>query len=232
MLRQLYLVSLPIGNPLDLTPRAIDILRSASILIVEEIRSSKKFLDQLGIGFGERTLYELNEHTRGHEMSELAEKLYAAEGDAALFSEAGSPVIADPGYPLVETLASFGVPIRYVPGASSIIGALMVSGLPVDDFYFAGFLPRKDDERKKRLRDIRRFATTLVILEAPYRLAALLEAVVKNFPSSIRIALCFNLTGPGEEIFRGTLGEVVEKLKNQNRKDPFVLVMDNHAIRE
>ncbi|MBL8994767.1 MAG: hypothetical protein JNM63_15580, partial [Spirochaetia bacterium] len=199
------------------------------ILIVEEIRTAKKFLDQLGIAFAEKTVYELNEHTKDRGNQDLAEKLYGSSGDAALFSEAGSPVIADPGFALVETLASFGVAIRYIPGASSIIGSLVVSGLPADDFYFAGFLPRKDHERKERLRELRRYPTTLVILEAPYRLNALLEALGKAFSPSVRVALCFSLTAPEEEIFRGTLGDAVAKFGNKNRKDPFVLLLENRG---
>lgn len=229
MLRQFFLVSLPIGNPGDLSPRAVQVLRDCPILIVEEIRTAKKFLDQLGIALAEKTVYELNEHTRDRENQDLAEKLYGSSGDAALFSEAGSPVIADPGFPLVEALASFGVAIRYVPGASSIIGSLVVSGLPADDFYFAGFLPRKDHERKERLRELRRYATTLVILEAPYRLNALLEAAGKAFPSSTRAALCFSLTAPEEEVFRGTLDDAIAQFGNKNRKDPFVLLLDNRG---
>ncbi len=226
-LKEIFLISTPIGNPLDLAPRALEILKTSEALVIEEFPSAKKFLDLLGISMSDKHIYQLNEHNQKQASRDLAETLWTQHQSAAIFSEAGSPLIADPGESLATELVSLGVALRYVPGASSILGGLLVSGFPLEQFYFAGFLPRRDDERLKKLKDLKVFKTTLVILETPYRLVALLESLEKAFSPKLPICLAFDLTTPTEEVVRGELGEIKLKYQKNPKKSPFVLIINN-----
>jgi 16S rRNA (cytidine1402-2'-O)-methyltransferase len=229
-LKEIFLISVPIGNAGDLPPRALSVLQQAEALVIEELPSAKKFLDLLGISMESKTIYQLNEHNQKQSSRELAETLWTEHTSAAIFSEAGSPLLADPGENLIAELITLGVEIRYVPGASSIVGGLLVSGFPLDHFFYAGFLPRKDDERLKKLKELKNEKSTIVILETPYRLVPLLESAEKIFSSRLPICLAFDLTTAHEEVLRGELGEIKKKCLAQPKKSPFVLILNNRKF--
>lgn len=225
-LKELFIISLPIGNDGDLPPRAVEALRRCDAVVAETAVGAKRALDRCGVAFSEKVVHELNIHNRDRESRDLADALLEEHDAVALISEAGSPVIADPGARLVAHLAESGVALRYVAGASSIIAALSVAGLPCDEFFFAGFLPRDEAKAVSRLRDIARLRTTSVILEAPHRLPGFLEILHKGLPPSTRVALCFNLTCADEEVWRGVAGEARDELREEKRKRPFVCVAE------
>ncbi|MBN8215838.1 MAG: hypothetical protein J0L75_04310 [Spirochaetes bacterium] len=225
-LKELFIVSLPIGNPGDLPPRAVEALRACDAVVAETAVGAKRALDHCGVAFSEKVVHELNIHNRDRDSRQLADQLLEEHARVALISEAGSPILADPGSRLAGHLAECGVALRYVAGASSIIAALSVAGLPCEEFYFAGFLPRDEMKAVARLKDIARFRATTVILEAPHRLPGFLEILHKGLPPATRVALAFNLTCDDEEVWRGSAGEARRALADEKRKRPFVCVAE------
>jgi 16S rRNA (cytidine1402-2'-O)-methyltransferase len=199
----LYLVGTPIGNLEDMTFRAVRVLKEVSLIASEDTRTTRHLLTRFEI---HTQLTSYFEHSRAGKVEYLLEKL--AEGDVALVSEAGMPAISDPGYELLVAARERGIPVVAVPGPSAAVTALAVSGLPTDKFYYLGFMPRKEGERRKLLGSVAAITSTLVAYEAPHRLNAALHDIMSVLGNR-RLAVCRELTKLFEEVFRGSAEEAI-----------------------
>ncbi|MGB8647338.1 MAG: 16S rRNA (cytidine(1402)-2'-O)-methyltransferase [Anaerolineae bacterium] len=218
----LYIVSTPIGNPLDLTLRGRRILAEVDAVICEELRVGSTLLAQYELA---KPLVELNEHSEAEQVALLVERLVRGE-NMALISDHGTPLLADPGAPLVDSALKAGIRITPIPGASSIVAALVVSGLPAARFRFLGQLPPKTELRQRALAQYKELAETLVLLEAPYRLMPVLKSIQQELGPERRMAVVCNLTMRDERIVRGTVAEVVQTFIEAPFKGEFVLVIE------
>ncbi|MBI3913282.1 MAG: 16S rRNA (cytidine(1402)-2'-O)-methyltransferase [Chloroflexi bacterium] len=222
----LSIVSTPIGNPDDISPRALRVLREAVTVICEERRAGARLLAQFQI---QKELIELNEHTEGARVPELVARLKGGE-HLALISDHGTPLITDPGARLVQQAIAEKIPVTAIPGASSLLAALVVSGLATERFRFVGLLPAKKDARRAELQRLQADRDPLIILDTPYRLAGLLADLRAVFGSARRAAVACNLTMPAENVVRGTLAEIDEQFKTNPFKGEFVIVVAGRAI--
>jgi 16S rRNA (cytidine1402-2'-O)-methyltransferase len=216
----LYLVATPIGNLEDITQRAVRVLSEVDRVAAEDTRHTRRLLDHLGISARLVSLFEHNERRRA---PELIEKLKGGES-LAVVTDAGSPGVSDPGYPLVRAAIDAGVRVECVPGPSAVIGALQVSGLPTDGFLFCGFLPVKAGARKRRLAEMHEQRETVVAFESPHRIDACL-ADLEEVWALRPLALVRELTKIHEEVLRGTAAEVRAALPPDRRRGEMVLVL-------
>jgi 16S rRNA (cytidine1402-2'-O)-methyltransferase len=200
----LYIVATPIGNLEDVTMRAIRILREVSLIAAEDTRKTKRLLSTYDIT---TPLTSFHEHSGRGGVAKVMRRL--EDGDVALVSEAGMPAISDPGHDLVGAAIEAGISVVPVPGASAVTSALAVSGLATDRFHYLGFLPAKSSARRRYLADAATETATLVIFEAPHRLAASLRDMLEMLGDR-RVAVCRELTKLHEEVFRGTLAAALE----------------------
>ena len=203
----LYLVSTPIGNLEDITLRALRVLREADLIACEDTRQTRKLLDHFGIAKPTVSYHEHNEAARARE---LAEKL-AAGANIALVSDAGTPLVSDPGYRLVRAAIEAGVPVVPIPGASAALSALAGSGLPTDSFRFCGFLPAKQGQRRKALESLRGESCTLIFYEAPHRVMESLTDIEAVFGER-SVVVARELTKMHEEFLRGPAAAVRARL--------------------
>lgn len=199
----LYVVSTPIGNLEDMTFRAVRVLKEATLIACEDTRESRKLLTHFGI---ETRAVSYHEHNEAARASELVERLL--EGDSvALISDAGTPLVSDPGYRIVRLAVERGVPVVPVPGASALLTALAASGLPTDSFRFGGFLPAKSAQRRKALEQAVGETATVIFYETPHRILEALEdvaAVLGTRP----VVVAREVTKLHEEFLRGTAAEI------------------------
>jgi len=203
----LYVVATPIGNLEDITYRAVRVLGEADLIACEDTRETRKLLDHYGI---HKPTISYHEHNEAERAEELAARLVAGD-TVALVSDAGMPLVSDPGYRLVRAALSNGVRVEPLPGASAALAALAASGLPTDAFYFGGFLPAKAGQRARTLEALADETATLIFYEAPHRLLETLEAVEQAFgPRPVVVAR--ELTKIHEEFLRGTAAEVRAQL--------------------
>jgi 16S rRNA (cytidine1402-2'-O)-methyltransferase len=203
----LWLVATPIGNLGDISARARQVLAAADLVVCEDTRVTAALLRHLGIS---RPLQSYHEHNAARVRPELLRRLAAGER-IALVSDAGTPAIADPGFKLVREAVSRGIPVRTVPGPSAVIAALSVSGLPTDRFLFEGFLPAKAAARRRRLAAVADLDATLVVFEAPHRIAATLADMVEILGDR-DAALARELTKLHEQVVRGRLSQLRQRL--------------------
>lgn len=200
----LYLVATPIGNLGDITLRALETLAGADVLACEDRRVTRVLLDRYGIVNRPYAYHE-------HNADEAGPRLLAAlaEGrSVALVSDAGTPLVSDPGYRLGQLAIEAGHRVVPIPGASAPLAALVGSGLPNDAFLFAGFLPTKDKAKRDRLRELAAVPATIMFFESPHRIAATVAAAAEVLGEGRRAAVCRELTKTFEEFRRGTLGEL------------------------
>ncbi len=221
----LYIVSTPIGNPDDITLRALRVLREANAVVCEERRAGARLLRQYQI---ENELVDLNEHTERAQIPELIARLQRGE-TLALISDHGTPLLADPGARLVERAIAENIPITAAPGASSLLAALVVSGLPIERFRFVGLLPAKTDARRAALARLKHERETWVVLDAPYRLAAVLEDVRGAVGAMRAVVVACELSMPSEKIVRGTAAQIVEHFQKNPFKGEFVIIVAGKA---
>jgi 16S rRNA (cytidine1402-2'-O)-methyltransferase len=217
---KLYIVATPIGNPEDITLRALKVLASVDAVICEERRAGSTLLKRLGVT--PRELLPLNEHNEPAEASQIALRMVKGE-NFALISDAGTPVFADPGAALIRQAVEYGVETVPVPGPSSLMAALSVLDFPLEQYVFGGFLSRVPEQRRKELQRLRGLRMPVVLLDTPYRLNALLDDIARVFGQNQRLTLAFDLTLPGEMICRGTPSEI--KARVGQRKGEFVLII-------
>ena len=206
----LYLVAVPIGDPDDLSTRARDVLRAVSVVAAEDTRHFATLARHHGIATG---VVSYHDHNEGARSAELVERLQSG-GDVALVSDAGTPLVSDPGYRLVRAAIDAGIPVTSVPGPSAVTTALAASGLPPHPFRFIGFLPRAAGARRAALAAVARDPATLVAFEAPHRLTDALRdalATLGDRPA----CLARNLTKPHERYQRGTLSDLIADLERE-----------------
>ena len=200
----LYVVATPIGNLGDLTPRAREVLASVALIAAEDTRHTRQLLQTCGIG---TPLTSLHEHNEGAKSAELVARL--AQGDSiALVSDAGTPLVSDPGFDLVAAARQQGIAVVAIPGACAAIAALSVAGLPTHRFVFEGFLPAKAAARSERLQQLAREERTLIFYEAPHRLLEVLRDMTEIFGAQRRASISRELTKRFETTYSGTLAEL------------------------
>ena len=217
----LYLVATPIGNLGDISLRALSVLARANLIAAEDTRHSKKLLSHFGLG-GELTPY--HEHNAEKERPRLLARLRAGQS-VALISDAGTPLVSDPGYRLVREALDQGLMVTSIPGASAALAALTTSGLPTDTFLFAGFLPPKSGPRRTRLEELKKVPASLVLFETAPRLAKSL-ADMAELLGSREAAICKELTKLHESVTRGRLDALaVETAAADALKGEFVVVV-------
>jgi 16S rRNA (cytidine1402-2'-O)-methyltransferase len=204
----LFVVATPIGNLDDLSPRALQVLSRVALIAAEDTRHSGRLLRQHGIT---TAILSLHEHNETQAMHRVLDRLGAGD-DVALISDAGTPLISDPGFPLLRACRDAGLAVSPVPGPSAIIAALSVAGLPTDRFCFAGFLPRQQKARRERLQELVEAAETLVFYESCHRVADSLTDLVTVFGAERPAALARELTKLHETVLRGSLGELLERV--------------------
>lgn len=202
----LYLVATPIGNLRDITLRALDVLAAADLVVCEDTRVSGKLMQAYGI---KAKLLPYNDHNAGKQRGPIIEKL-SAGGRVALISDAGTPLISDPGYKLVRDCLDLGIMVTTLPGANAVLSALQLSGLPSDRFTFAGFSPAKTAGRKEWLQTLVSAPGTLVIYETGPRLAAALADMAAVLGGAREAAVVREITKMYEESRRGTLAALAE----------------------
>jgi 16S rRNA (cytidine1402-2'-O)-methyltransferase len=204
----LYVVGTPIGNVDDLTARARNVLATVDVIAAEDTRRIKGLLSTIAAEAQVIAYYEHNEEKR---VPELLERL-ANGADVALVSDAGTPLISDPGWRLVHAARAAGFEVVPIPGPSAVLAALSVAGLPTDRFVFEGFLPRRDAARAARLRELRAEKRTLVFFEAVHRMTATMAALVEQLGSGRPAVVARELTKTHEQVRAGTLGELASEL--------------------
>jgi 16S rRNA (cytidine1402-2'-O)-methyltransferase len=217
---KLYIVGTPIGNLEDMTFRAIRILKEADLIACEDTRRTQKLLNHFEIHTSLISYHEHNEMTRAPELIISLEE----GSDIALVSDAGMPVISDPGYRLVKLAIRHNIQVIPIPGASAFVASLAAAGLPVDKFRFLGFLPFKKNARVKALKDLRGSPKTLVFYEAPHRVMEMLEDVRKVLDDP-DVVLAREVTKAYEEFVRGTASEVLEGLSKKTVKGEITVLV-------
>jgi len=226
----LYVVATPIGNLGDLSPRAREVLSSADRILCEDTRRTGRLLEHAGI---RGRLVSHHEHNEKETLERIVG--WIREGEAlALVSDAGTPLVSDPGFLLVRAIAELGGRIVPVPGPSAMLAALSVSGLPTDRFCFLGYLPARAGERARAIEAVASLTMTLVFYEAPHRLVAALGALATGLGAERRAVLCRELTKLHEEIVRGSLAEIGEWAGAHTAKGEITLVVAGapHAERK
>lgn len=220
----LYVVATPIGNLEDITYRAVRLLAEADLVVAEDTRRSRILLEHYDI---RQPMISLHEHNEQERIPELLNRLSSGES-MALISDAGTPLISDPGYRLVREAASAGVPVIPVPGPSSVTAALCVAGLPTDRFAFEGFLPARPGHRRKQLGGLAREPRTLVFFESSHRIEACLADMRETFTGARQAVICRELTKQFETVLRGSLDELIARLEQsaRQRKGEFVIVIE------
>ncbi|HKE58955.1 MAG TPA: 16S rRNA (cytidine(1402)-2'-O)-methyltransferase [Pyrinomonadaceae bacterium] len=221
----LYVVATPIGNLSDITQRALHVLRDADLIACEDTRHTRKLLQHYGITTKTISYHEHNEQAR---TAELIAQLHEGK-TIALVSDAGTPAISDPGYRLVHQAALDGVTVVSLPGPSALVTALAGSGLPTDEFFFAGFLPARSAARQQRLSQLRTVPATLIFYEAPHRLRPTLMDAYKVLGER-RAVVARELTKLHEEFRRGLLSDLVSHYATEEPRGEIVLLIDREEI--
>ena len=202
---RLDVIATPIGNIGDLSPRALASLGAADLVLAEDTRRTAMLLGSCGIS---RPLLSLHDHNEGSRVESLLERLRQG-AVLALVSDAGTPLLSDPGFLLVRAVAAAGITVRTIAGPSAVTAALAVAGLPTDRFVFEGFLPSRRGERQAAMARLAREPRTLVLFEAPHRIAATLQELAAEFGGGRAVVVARELTKVHESIYRGTLDELV-----------------------
>lgn len=219
----LFVVATPIGNLGDMTPRGVEVLQQADLIAAEDTRHSRRLAEHFGIA---TPMLALHEHNERSVAARLVERLRQGES-IALISDAGTPLISDPGYQLVRAAREAGVPVVPVPGASALVAALSVAGLPTDRFVFEGFLPPRQAARRKRLEALKDEPRTLVFYESSHRIVDSLNDLKDVFGPGRQALLARELTKAFETTLSASLGELHERViadTNQQRGE-FVIVV-------
>ncbi|HGG05067.1 MAG TPA: 16S rRNA (cytidine(1402)-2'-O)-methyltransferase [Aliiroseovarius sp.] len=220
----LYLVATPIGNARDITLRALDILASADVIAAEDTRTARKLLGLHSVPLNSRPLIAYHDHSGKSGRAGVA-KLIAKGLSVAYVSEAGTPLVADPGYALAREVAKAGLAVTAAPGASAALAALSLSGLPSDRFLFAGFSPNTGKARKNWLIELLRIPATLILFESPKRIKGLLDDLCNIAGEDRQAAICRELTKKFEEVLRGSLAELQTQVASRTLKGEIVIVV-------
>jgi 16S rRNA (cytidine1402-2'-O)-methyltransferase len=223
----LYVVATPIGNLADISERALKVLRSVDLIAAEDTRHTRQLLMHFVIN---KPLFSVHDHNEHQRVEKVLQEL--ADGQSiALVSDAGTPLISDPGFVVVQAVRKAGYPVVPVPGACAMVAALSAAGLPTDRFCFEGFLPAKSSGRKKQLKTVIKETRTLVFYESPHRVLDSLKDMAEVLGDEREITLARELTKTFETFLTGSLAEVIQQVEqdaNQQRGE-FVLVVAGAA---
>ena len=220
----LYFVSTPIGSARDITLRALDILANADVLAAEDTRTLKKLLEIHGIKLKNRSLISYHDYNGSKRRPKLL--AYLENGKSVAYaSEAGTPLIADPGFSLLNEVLSLGNNVTSAPGPCALIAALTVAGLPTDRFYFEGFLPSNKSQRELKFRELKSYPGTLIFYESAKRLNDTLVKATEVFGGTRQGVICRELTKKFEDIQRGSLKKLSEFYYDKNIKGEVVLLV-------
>ncbi len=219
----LYLIATPIGNLGDITLRALEVLRSVDLIASEDTRKTSILLQHYDIHKPQKSYHAFNEKKV---VPKLVEKLL--EGDSiAVVTSAGTPVISDPGFSLVQAAIENEIPVTAIPGPSAVVMALTLSGLPAHSFTFKGFPPRKSGARKRFIGEDAESAHTQIYYESPYRIQAFLEDALEVLGDR-RAAVANDLTKKFESLQRGTLKELLEKISSEQPRGEYTVVIEGN----
>ena len=227
----LYFVATPIGSARDITLRALDVLASADLIAAEDTRTARKLMDIHGVALNDRKVIPFHDHSTSASVDGLVD-LISAGKSLAYVSEAGTPLVADPGYEIARAAIARDLPVTTAPGASAVMAALTVSGLPTDRFAFVGFLPSTDSQRQEEIAKLRDLPFTLVIYESPKRLGKLLDNLLNILGDDRAVVVCRELTKKFEEITRGQLSEVAAAFAARNVKGEVVVLVGRAGSKE
>ncbi len=224
MTGQLVVVATPIGNLGDLSPRAVETLAGAALIVCEDTRRTGRLLEAAGVS-PRPSLLAVHQHNEARQVGVVVDRLVA--GDVvAVVTDAGLPGVSDPGERLVRAAIDAGIPVSVVPGPSAGVAALVASGLGTERFSFEGFLPRQGAERADRLAEVVAERRTVVLYEAPHRLARTLGDLAEGAGPERRVVLARELTKLHEEIWRGALGDAVAHVANVEPRGEYVVVLE------
>lgn len=223
----LYIVATPIGNLGDMSPRAIETLKSVTLIAAEDTRHSKPLLQHFGINTATCAYHE---HNEAQQTRKLIEKLQNDES-IALISDAGTPLINDPGFYLVAEALQHAISVIPIPGPSAVVTALSIAGLPTDRFVYEGYLPAKSGARKKKLDQIKNEARTLVFYETPHRIKEAIQDIAAVLGDKRRMTLARELTKQFEQIVQGDVSTIMQQLDDDTikQKGEFVIVVEGQA---
>lgn len=224
----LYVVATPIGNLEDITYRAVRVLREADLIACEDTRHTAKLLHHYGI---EKPTISYHEHNEAARAEELVAKLEQGL-NVAQVSDAGMPGISDPGYRVIKLAIERGIRVVPVPGASALVAAVAASGLPTDSFQFLGFLPAKSGQRRTVLEEFRNVQNTVVVYEAPHRIAETMRDIVEILGAERPVVLARELTKVHEEFIRGTAREVLARAQEHELKGEITLLLGKSEAQE
>lgn len=210
----LYIVATPIGNLADMVPRAVEVLQSVDLIAAEDTRHSKRLLQHFNIS---TPLMAYHDHSSGASVQLFIDKLLAGQS-IALISDAGTPLISDPGYRIVDAAHSAAIKVIPIPGASAVVAALSAAGLPSDRFSFEGFLNARQQARCKQLQALVEESRTLIFYEAPHRVLACLQDMVTVFGAERQVVMARELTKTFETIKRATVAELAEWVAADNNQ--------------
>lgn len=222
----LYLVPTPIGNLADITYRAVDVLNESDLILAEDTRQTAKLLAHYEIN---RPMQSFHEHTRGEQMTELVQQLKSGQ-QLALVSDAGMPLINDPGHPLVQSCLQANIPVVALPGANAALTALIASGLPTNTFTYYGFFPRKRKEQETILQTVGQREETAIFYESPHRIVTTLKAISTILTAACQVTVARELTKRYETYLRGTVGDLLNFIEDQPLKGEIVLVISGGGL--
>lgn len=219
----LYLVATPIGNYDDITLRALNILQTSDVIVYEERKEGQRLLAHYAIE--QKIVETLNEHNEAAASFHIIEHLQNGK-NVALISDAGTPVFSDPGQELVKKAIAQGIRLVPIPGASSLLPALIVSGFSIESFLFYGFPSPKSNRRRAELQQLRNERRVMIFMDTPYRLVPLMKDITEVFGDRRRVCVAFNLTMPDEQIFRGPALELFRIFQKKEFKGEFVVIVE------
>ena len=222
---KLYLVPTPVGNLGDITLRALELLKTADLVLAEDTRTTGMLLKHYDIKARLQSHHKFNEHQTAEA---VAERLAASDETVVLVSDAGTPGISDPGFMLVRACVARDVEVQCLPGATAFVPALVSSGLPCERFAFEGFLPQKKG-RATRLAALAEEPRTIIIYESPYRVVKTLRQLAEAFGCERRCAACREISKLHEECVRGTLEEVAAHFEANEPRGEFVLIVEGRG---
>lgn len=221
----LYLVPTPIGNLRDITLRALDVLKEADVIVCEDTRRTRQLLDHYGVTSLRPSLpmISFHEHSGAVSWRRILKEL-TEDKMVALVTDSGMPAISDPGFEIVRAAIRSGIRVEVLPGATAFVTALVASGLAVDSFSFFGFLPARRGQRRKFLERLKEREETLIFYESPYRVVKMLEDV-RAILGEREVAVARELTKKFEEILRGRISEILEKIKTRKPLGEYVMIV-------
>jgi 16S rRNA (cytidine1402-2'-O)-methyltransferase len=221
----LHILATPIGTANDITIRALNILRDADILVAEDTRVLRKLMEIHGINLNGRKILSYHDHNGEVQRPKLIALI--KEGKVLAYaSDAGTPLIADPGFSLTKLAIQNNIRVHAAPGASALLTALCLAGLPTDNFFFGGFLGSKPSQRIKNLQKIQNLDATIVYYESPKRTLSTLKDISKIFGNDRLISVCREMTKKFEEVIRGTVDQVIDEIKSRHSfKGEVVIVL-------